>query len=496
MITTRFADPLTLACVGLLLFVSAVGCTAKPAKTELKLPLVEPKTADVPDADVVQSFAAESQPPQTSPADAEWPALFGPHRTSHTDERINPVWPAEGPPVLWQTEIGTGYGSPVTSDGRVIFNHRLENNDVVECREARTGEVLWTHQDPTSAECDFEYSNGPYSTPLIDKTSRRVFCVGGQGRMTCLHFDTGEVTWSRDLNQEYGVEPEIFPTGSSPILDDSEPNGLQLIYNLGAGDREAGVVALNAETGETIWESTTHGVGYCSPLVASIHGQRFVFVFTNEGLVCLHPDTGQKDWEFEHYSRAPMSYNAVSPLLYEEKVLVVTGPGPGAVCLQVQPDRSFDVLWKDRRVIDCQYNTLMLHEGSVYSFTSAGQGGAEFRCIDFNTGELRWRYHSVLRRGQGLIANNAIILLGERGHLASLVNTPETSQVISFTQEPLMSEPCYCAPAIQNGILFLKDEERLLALNVSLLDGPHTSTSPKICPTRDERPARLPSIAP
>ena len=479
MLMIRLATPLAMTVVGLLVLVAVVGCTAKLAITELELPLVEPKAADVPDAGVAQSLAAESQSAQTSAADAGWPALFGPHRTSHTNERINPVWPADGPSVLWETEIGTGYGSPVTSDGCVIFNHRLESNDVVECREAHTGEVLWTHQEPTSAECDFEYSNGPYSTPLIDKTNRRVFCVGSQGRMSCLHFDTGELVWSRALNQEYGVEPDIFPTGSSPILDESESNGLQLIYNLGAGDREAGVVALNAETGETIWESTTHGAGYCSPLVASIHGQRFVFVFTNEGLVCLHPDTGQKDWEFEHYSRAPMSYNAVSPLLYEEKVLVVTGPGPGAVCVQVQPDRSFEVLWKDRRVIDCQYNTLMMHEGTVFSFTSAGQGGAEFRCIDFNTGELRWRYHSVLRRGQGLIAGNAIILLGERGHLASLVNTPKASQVISFTREPLMSEPCYCSPAIQNGVLFLKDEERLVALNVSLSEDTDSSMASK-----------------
>jgi outer membrane protein assembly factor BamB len=123
-------------------------------------------------------------------------------------------------------------------------------------------------------------------------------------------------------------------------------------------------------------------------------------------------------------------------------------------------------LWKDRRVIDCQFNTLLLRGDNVFAFTAAGQGGAEFRCVDIRTGQLKWKYHSLLRRGQGLIAGNAIVLLGERGHLASLLVSDHSPQLLAFTEQPLMSEPCYCAPAYANGLLYLKDEQRIACFDL------------------------------
>ena len=165
-----------------------------------------------------------------------------------------------------------------------------------------------------------------------------------------------------------------------------------------------------------------------------------------------------------------MSFNAVSPMVSGNKVLVVTGPGPGAVCVEVQSDRSYKRLWRDRRVLDCQYNTLLVHDGYVYGFTSAGQGGAEFRCVEFATGDLSWRYHSVLKRGQGLVLGESIVLLGERGHLASLVRQPGLPKVIAFTEQPIMQGSCYCAPAVDGRHLYLKDEQRLVAVKIRTVD--------------------------
>ncbi|TWT86081.1 outer membrane biogenesis protein BamB [Neorhodopirellula pilleata] len=431
------------------------------------MPLVEPTVVDQPDTDAVTAARANQSTLSDTEEDQGWPALFGPDRTSSVDAAWNPIWSSNGPKVLWETEVGTGYGSPVALGGLVVFSHRLADEEIVQCHDALTGTKIWDYRHSTSVKCEFEYSDGPYSTPLIEPDRRRVFVVSGEGRLSCVELDTGEHVWTRDFPTEYELEPGEFPVGATPFLD-----GNRLIHNLGAGEKGAGIVALDAENGATLWEATDHGAAYCSPLVAKIHDQRFLFVFTDRGLVCLDPDTGIKDWEYPHFSRAPLSYNAVSPLVFQDKVLIVTGPGPGAVCVQIKQDRTFEEVWKNRRVINCQYNTLMLRDGLVYSFTSAGQGGAELRCVEFATGKLRWRYHSVLRRGQGLIAGDALLLLGERGHLASLACTPDEPRVLSFTQEPLMSDPCYCSPALSNGILFLKDEERVVALDVRPLAEP------------------------
>jgi outer membrane protein assembly factor BamB len=258
----------------------------------------------------------------------------------------------------------------------------------------------------------------------------------------------------------------LFAVGSSPLVVSD-----QVFFNVGAKQSGAGIIAMDRTTGATFWQATDHGAGYCMPYHAEIHSQKFLFVVTALGLVCLDPATGKVDWEYEHYSRSPMSFNSVSPLVHEDKVLIVTGPGPGAVCLQVQPDRSYREVWQDRRVLDSQYNTLMLADGLVYGFTAAGQGGAELRCIDFASGKLQWRYASVLRRGQAMVIGDAIVAVGERGHLAAISRTdfsPENEPaVLAFTEQPLMSEPSYCSPAFDGRYLYLKDELRLASFDLT-----------------------------
>ncbi len=442
----------------LLLVALVLGCNRPAPQRDYELPLVEPKVADAPDQAARAQYA-------TTPTDFQsrddWPALLGPHRTSRGDVSANVIWPDTGPPLLWEAEMGTGYGSPVVADGRVVVSHRVGDEEIVQCHRAEDGILLWQHRYSTTAQCEFEYSNGPYSTPVIDAKSRRVFHIGGQGQFDCLDLDDGHVVWHRELHAEYDVEPAIFPVGTSPLLD-----GDQLILNLGAGSQNAGVIAMDAATGETRWTAMDHGVAYAMPVVTSVHGKRFVLLMTDKGLISLNPDTGEFDWFVELFSKAPMSYNSVSPIVHDDKVLAVTGPGPGAICLRILPDRGHEQVWKDRRIIDCQYNTLMLRDGLVYAFTSAGQGGAELRCVDFATGKLRWRYHSILRRGQGLIAGNAMILLGERGHLASVLCGEDEPRVLSFTQEPVMSEPCFGTPAVSGKRLFIKDEKRLAAFDL------------------------------
>ena len=456
-----------LALVGLLTLGSAVlGCSSSdPASTspgDLEVPGEEPAAADAVDTDAAHQHQTALASTVASEQSSEWPQLFGPARTSVAP--VQPVdlsWGTEGPAEVWSLEVGTGYGSPVVSADRVVFNHRVEDEEVIQCVRAADGSELWEHRYPTTFVCEQDYSDGPYSTPVIAGT--RVYSVGGQGQVICLDLESGDVIWQRDLHKEYEMEDDIFPCGATPAIADG-----RMIFNLGAVDREAGIIALNAEDGSDLWQASAEPAAYCSPFVTTIHGQPFAFVYANRSLVSLHPETGEIDWAAKHYGRAPMSYNAVSPLVVNDKVLVVTGPGPGALCLQVNPDRTFTEAWKSRRVLDSQYNTLMPHGDAVIGFTAAGQGGAELRSIDMNTGKVNWRYHSLLKRGQGLVIGDALLILGERGHLAALVAGETEPQVLAFTDQPLMSEPCYCAPALAGSKLYLKDEQRLACFDLSV----------------------------
>jgi outer membrane protein assembly factor BamB len=147
-------------------------------------------------------------------------------------------------------------------------------------------------------------------------------------------------------------------------------------------------------------------------------------------------------------------------------VLLVAGPGPGAVCLRVPRSGKPTRVWHDRRRLDSQFNTLVHHAGHVYGFTSSRQGGAVLRCLEVATGRQCWEYPSDLYRGQALAADGCLILLGERGHLASVELDPARLIVRSELSEPLLAALCYAAPALHRGRLYVRNDRALLCLNL------------------------------
>jgi len=43
---------------------------------------------------------------------------------------------------VWRRPVGQGFSGPVVSNGKLILFHRIENKEVVECLDAKTGEGL------------------------------------------------------------------------------------------------------------------------------------------------------------------------------------------------------------------------------------------------------------------------------------------------------------------------------------------------------------------
>ncbi|WP_413432110.1 PQQ-binding-like beta-propeller repeat protein [Crateriforma spongiae] len=413
-----------------------------------------------------EGFAAK-EPTNASPID---PAAASAARTRLADEGVDLTWSPEGPPLLWQQPMGTGYGSPVIVGDRVIANHRVDDSERTVCFDLESGDLIWEDQIPTTAVCDYEYSDGPYSTPVV--AGDDVFVHHGQGQLSAIDWRDGRRIWHRDLYQEYQVTPGIFPAGASPLVTED-----RVFLSLGGVDTDAGIIALDRASGETIWAATDHAAAYTIPVLTRVHGNDHLLVVTAEGLVSLDPTDGSVDWEIQHFGRAPLSYNAVSPVVIQDIVLAVTGPGPGAVAVRMLPDRGHERVWKDRRVLDSQFNRLVTWKDHVIGFTAAGQGGASLRMIDPTDGELMWEYSSVLRRGQPVrVGDDIILAIGERGHLASLAIRHDGVDVLAFTDQPLMTEPSYCTPAIRGNRLVLKDEERLAVFDLSAFD-PSLSTT-------------------
>jgi len=394
-----------------------------------------------------------------------WPAMFGPDGTCVSPETgLQLEWPAAGPPELWRIPIGTGYSSPVAVADDLIVLHRQGDRELLSCYAAATGQPKWEQSWPTSYQCKYQYSSGPYGTPLIDGDC--VFAAGAQGRLVGVARADGSVIWERNLSADLQLPESLFAFGPGLLADDE-----RLFLNAGGVATSSGVVALDKRTGETLWTATDQALAYTVPRLSALHGTRLLLILTKTGLACLDPDSGREHWTYPFHSRAVDMINAVTPAVQDDLVLLVAGPGPGAVCLRINSDLSYSEVWKDRRVLDSQFNSLVHAAGRIYGFTAQRQGGSIFKCLELASGNLRWEYPSPQGRGQAIAADGRLILLGEHGLLTCLRLDPARLAVISTTSQPLLASPCYSSPALHRGLLYLRNESSLLCLNLRHIPG-------------------------
>ncbi len=447
----------------------------------------------------------------TLPVAAEdWPRFLGP-RGDNTSSETNLLerWDTNGPPVLWEKTVGSGYSAPSVRGDLLVLHHRLGNEEIVEAMAPRSGKTSWGHKYPSRFADPFGYNNGPRGTPLL--TSNRCYTFGAEGKLLCLDLTDGRVVWQRDSAKDWDVPPAFFGVGSTPLLTDGK-----LIVMIG-GQPDAGVVALEPESGRTIWESvgkkTWNGVtpiggrttkpyewtghemlaSYSSPVAATIHGQRQLFCLMRQGLVSLNPTNGEVN--FKRWFQCPVneSVNAMSPVVRDDLVLISAAYyRVGSVVLRVQPDgKSFEEVWRspqnpfDRNpvtggnpspVLELHWATPVLLDGFLYAFSGRNEPDASFRCVELRTGKLMWsrdeswRAHSTKQpsmfgRGSAILADGKLIVLGEGGRLGLFRPNPAKPEELCAWQVPSLRYPCWAGPALSGRKLFLRSKDQLVCLD-------------------------------
>ena len=443
---------------GILLAVSRL----PPMTAPVSRPPVEGETSQTE----AQHLKMRQDQPRQHPSEEEgehldvWPNLFGPRHDSTAPpggDRI-PPWDDEGPPIVWRTPCGSGYSSPIVWRNRLILLDRLGNEERIACLRTSDGGLVWEHRYPTSFVCGSHYSSGPYSTPATD--GEYVYALGAEGKLTCLTLAGGQVVWSCDLTAVFQVPPGVFGAGHSPLLWEE-----RLILNVGGTAPESGIIAFDKRTGQVVWRATHHGAAFATPRLARIHDRSWLFVFTADGLSLLDPHSGQEQWCLEFASRVTDMYNAVTPLVHEDLVMI-SAWGVGSKVVRIHPDGSWTEVWDSNRLLTSQYTPLLAHQGCVMGVHALDNS---LRCLELATGRLRWRWKSELGNAIPLAIGRQVILLGEYGHLG-LIDW-DTEQVVTqaLTTKSLLGagQRCFSAPAYAFGRLYLRNESEVLCLNLT-----------------------------
>jgi hypothetical protein len=120
---------------------------------------------------------------------------------------------------------------------------------------------------------------------------------------------------------------------------------------------------------------------------------------------------------------------------------------------------SRETVWKSQAMQN-HFASAVLHEGYLYGFSTD-----RLRCVDFNTGEIKWE-ETGLGWGSLVLADGRLFILGDHGQLVLAKATPakytEVSRCQVFDKETLT----WTVPVLSGGRLFVRSENALLAFDL------------------------------
>ncbi|MFW6286816.1 MAG: PQQ-binding-like beta-propeller repeat protein, partial [Candidatus Sumerlaeota bacterium] len=260
----------------------------------------------------------------------DWARFLGPRGDGvWREDGIVSEFPEEGLLYKWKVDIGPGYSSPAITNGRVYITDRFETPDGRDverllCLRENNGEIIWTIAWPAAYK-SIGYATGPRSMPLVH--DGRVYVLGSMGRLTCVDDSTGTEMWSKDYVEDFGGRVPTWGFAAQPLIE-----GDNLICI--PGGRRGAVVALDCQTGATVWQAlASPHAGYCQPVIEHLGGRRQTVVWLPDSINALVPETGEPLWSIPWQIGMGMS---ITRPAVEENRMAFSAQASGATVLQFE----------------------------------------------------------------------------------------------------------------------------------------------------------------
>ncbi len=370
---------------------------------------------------------------------ADWPNWRGPAYDGRSTETIPSSLPAELP-VRWTAKVGTGFSTVSVVGEKVLTmgNRTLsdQETDTAWCLSARTGKVLWQHSYPCALD-PLYYEGGPGATPTVHDGS--VYTLSKKGHVFRLDLDDGDVIWSRDLVADHQVKLPEWSFAGSPFID-----GDRVLLNVGRGG-----IALNRETGETLWLPSTETSGYATVVPYEAGGpQASRLLFSATGLIAFDPATGKAASELPW--KTSREVNAADPIVIGKRILVSSASG--SVLIEPRPGAAPETIW-EQKDMKWYFNPGVLIDGHVYSLHGTTHRPTELMCLEAATGKIAW---SVPGFGSGgVMAAGKTVIVFDQGKLILFDADPAGYK--PRHEQKFLEGKCWTAPVLANGRIYCRN---------------------------------------
>ncbi len=389
---------------------------------------------------------------------AAWPQFRGPNRDGKAADGVTlmKTWPEGGPKQRWVYDaLGDGYGS-ATVAGQGVYITGMEGNDGVLYALDLDGKLVWK----TTYGADWEKAHrGSRTTPTFH--NGKLYLMSGHGRAACYDAKSGKELWAVDTAAVFGARNISWGITESPlVLPD------KAIFT--PGGPKAGMVALNPDTGATVWVCDELGdlSGYCSPILVVRGNRKIIAQLMGTTFVGIEADTGKLLWREARVPAPPYAIQAVSPVYADGRLYITSGYGGerGEMFLLSEDGGAVTRAWRDSD-LDCHHGGLILHNGHVYGAADRNHRN-QWICLKLETGKVAAMIEGV-GKGSVAFADGMLYTLSEKGMMGLVDPDPENFRMVASFRGPSGGAgPYWAHPSIADGRLYVRHGTTLFVYDI------------------------------
>jgi outer membrane protein assembly factor BamB len=391
----------------------------------------------------------------------------GPERNGiYPETGLLAIWPDNGPELLWSAEdIGKGYSSAV-SDGKTVFVTGMKGKSDYLTALDLSGKVLWQTEFGVAWTGSFPESR---CTPTVEGDN--VYVLSGSGVIACINALDGKIKWTFDGVKKFDGEYGDWGVCESLLILDEK-----LFYS--PAGKKTTVVALNKNTGETIWmsESLNDKSAYVSPLLIHYGNKNIVVNVLNDHLIGVDAEFGKILWKFDYGNFSPEEglkiwpgaphTNTITPLFSDEMLYITGGYNHVGIMFKLSEDASsIEKTWTDT-TLDCHHGGVVLVDGNIYGSNWFDNSRGNWCSVDWKTGKMNYE-KNWFTKGSIIYADGMLYCYEEKnGNFGLVKPDPQQFQVISSFKVPMGKGPHWAHPTIKDGILYIRHGEALMAYDI------------------------------
>jgi outer membrane protein assembly factor BamB len=400
----------------------------------------------------------------------------------YEEKGLQKEWSQSGPQLLWETlEVGKGYSSPVIVGERLYVTglNADENREVFAAFSIADGKKLYETEfgSPWSGS----YPETRTTPSIIDG---KAYMISGSGEIVCITAADGKILWTVDGGNKFARKTGNWGTSECPLVFDNK-----VIYTP-SGDKTT-MVALDASTGETVWESPSLGdVGaYVSPLLITYNGKRQIVGITGVNVIGVNPETGAIEWKFDDWKEPPREQRRPpqgggqgrpprgpqgkiapnTPLYKDGYVFFSQGYNTGSFMLKLNDDlKGVTLAWKND-TLDTHIGGYVLIDNVIYGSNWINNGQGNWVALDWTTGKTLYdnTWAGGSSKGSVIAADGMLYCYDEKRGMVGLVKPlKDRFEVVSQFRIEKGEGPHWAHPVVSNGVLFIRHGSALMAYKI------------------------------